>query len=297
MKIFSRAIKIFTVLFLVLGLAAASAETVQERASRLAQKSLELRKQPPRTLNAEEHKAQVLIKQAEDLSATVESASEVDAVIALFQTAAKTAPGYDEAWIGLASALCRRVFFMPAETAREKAEILKYLDQAKAACNRALAINPMSPGANYWMSNILITEVNFRNPALGLLRIPQILSYSDKVEQVDPYYEYGAIYRTYGMAISLMPDWMIKTTGYSPAMILPYLDQALKMEPNCFSNRTVRAFMLNKLGEKERALADLEYVRSHDPALLPSYQADNRLRQKDALVLWKMFTGKSYPEK
>ena len=256
---------------------------------------MELRKQPPRKLTPAEQNAQVLIKRAEDLSAAVENASDFNKVIALYQEATKTAPNYDEAWFGLASAFCIRSFYMPHESPAEKAAVLENLAQAKAACNHALELNPQSPGANYWMSFILITETNYRNPALALLRIPQILSYSDKVESVDPYYEYGAIYRTYGMAISVMPDWMSKAAGYSPAQILPYVDQAIAMEPNCFSNRTVRAFMLNKLGEKDQALADLEYVLTREPDSLPSYQADNRLRQKDARELWTYFTGKQYP--
>jgi len=274
-------------------------ETARDRAARLAQKSIELRKQPPRRLSAQEQEAQALITKAKDLTATVETSNDVDQVIKLFTEATAIAPDYDQAWFGLASALCIRSFYMPAESKAEKAAVLENLAQAKSACNHALELNPQSPGANYWMSFILITESNYKNPALALLRIPQILSYSDQVEQVDPYYEYGAIYRTYGMVLAVIPDWMATAIGSGPETILPYLDQAILMEPNCFSNYTVRAFIYNKMGgpeNKQKALNELEYVLGRSPDALAGYQADNRRRQKEARILWKMFTGKEYPD-
>ncbi len=295
-----RIIRYFFCLILLFGLAGRIfGETSQERAARLAQQSIELRKQPPLRLTGTEQEAQAFITKAKDLAAKVETSKDVDQVIKLFSEATALSPDYDQAWFGLGAAYCLRTFYMPQKTKEEKAQALEYLGRAKSACNRALALNPDCPGANYWMSNILITEANLRNIAVALFRLPEILRYSQKVEEVDPYYEYGAIYRTYGMSLALMPDWMTSSLGAGPEVILPYVDQAILMEPNCFSNHNVRAFILNKMGGKEnkqKALSELEYSLGHSPDSLAGYQADNLLRQKEARILWKMFTGKEYPD-
>jgi len=291
---------IFLALFSFSVFGSTSIEEARARAEEYAKKSLEARKKPPRKLSPAEQKAEELTRKADVIIAQAETPKQVDPAIKLYQKATQTAPRYDKAWWGLGMSIWTKAVLMPQKTRQEKKEVLKLLAQAKEACNKALEIDPMSPGANYWLSNILLTEAGLRSIIRGAFILPKVFELSDKVAQVDPYYGHGAIFRTYGIVLMVVPDWLSRRFGYTPESILPYLDKAIELEPNCFANYLVRAGIYLKLGgkeNKEKALKDLEYVITHNPDLLEGYQADNRRRQKEAKQLWKQITGKEYPQR
>jgi len=275
-------------------------EQAKKEAEIYAQRSLEYRKKPARKLTPEEEKAEALIKKAEALLAESESARDFDAVIELYKQASQIAPGYDKAWWGLAMALWSKTNYMPKDTREGKAQALKILEQAKQACNKALEIDPMSPGANYWLSNILLTEAGMGNWLKGAVVIPTIFKLTDKVAEVDPYYENGAVFRTYAVVLTTVPSWLSARFGFTPEIILPYLDKAIELFPYYFANYNIRAGILLKIGgeqNKQKALQDMEFVLTHNPDALPGHQAENRREQKQARKIWLSVTGKNFPEK
>jgi len=275
-------------------------DQARKEAEIYAQRSLEARKKPERKLSAEEAEAEEVIKKAEVLIAEADCIKDEDEVIKLYQDAAKIAPGYDKSWWGLGMALWAKTNYLPKSTKEEKAEMLKILAQAKQACQKALEIDPMSPGANYWLSNILLTEASLGNWVKGAIILPTIFKLSDKVAAVDPYYEHGAVFRTYAIVLTTVPTWLAARFGFTPEIILPYLDKAIELEPDYFANYLVRTGIYREIGgeeNKQKALQDLDYVLRHDPNALEGYQAENRKQQKDARNIWKQITGKNYPDR
>lgn len=273
-------------------------EKAKAEAEVYAQRSLEARKKPPRKLSTEEEQAALVIKKAEALNAEADCVKDEDEAIALYRQAVRIAPNYDQSWSGLGMALWNRTNFMPRSTKEEKAELQKVLSEAKQACQKALEIDPMSPGGNYWLSNILLTEARMGNWLKGAVILPTIFKLTDKVATVDPYYEHGAVFRTYAIVLTTVPTWLSARFGFTPEIILPYLDKGIELSPDYFGNYTTRAGVYLKVGndpDKQKALKDLEFVLTHDPDKLEGYQADNRARQKEARQTWKQTTGKDYP--
>jgi len=263
-----------------------------------AQRSLEARKKPPRKLSASEQKADQMMDQANGIISASENPTQIMPAVRLYQEAVKVAPGYDKAWWGLAMALWGKAMLMPKESKQEKQAVFAVLAQAEDACNQALKIDPNSPGGNYWLSNIMLTESSLKNIVQQAVILPEILRLNDKVAAVDPYFENGAIFRTFAIVLITVPDWLCKSIGYEPEIVIPYLDKAIELEPKYFANYVYRALVYHKLNDRqsnEKALKDLEYVLAHDPEALKGYGRENRDQQRDARAFWTEITGKEYP--
>ncbi len=300
--IMKRSAKILLLAVLLAGVAFAAEvtkiEQARQEAETYAQRSLAYRSKPARKLTAGEQKAEDTIKQAEALNAEADCAKDEDEAILLYRQAVKTAPNYAKSWSGLGMALWNRTNFMPRSSKEEKAELQKVLSEAKQACQKAIALDPKSVAGNYWLSNIIITEASLGNWLKGAVVLPSIFKLTDQVAAVDPYYENGAVFRTYAIVLATVPTWLSARFGYSPEIILPYLDKGIELAPNYFGNYTCRAGVYLKIGDsanKQKALQDLEFVLTHDPDKLNGYQADNRRQQKQAAQTWKQITGKNFP--
>jgi len=268
------------------------------RAELYAQKSLEYRKQAPRQLTPSEFKAEQLMAQAGRIIPGCESPEQTEPAIKLYRDAVKTAPGYDQAWWGLAMALWAKATLMTQEPKPDKQAARAVLQQARQACEAALKINPMSPGGNYWLSNVILTEAGLKNIVQQAFLLPEIFKLTDKVAEVDPFFDYGAVFRTYATVLVAVPGWLSRSLGFEPQIILPYLDKSIELEPDCFVNYISRADVYLKVGgpaNRDLALKDLEYVITRSPDSLPGYEADNRARQKAAAKTWRQITGRDFP--
>lgn len=282
----------------VLGAAPDSVEKARAEAEVYAQRSLDARKKSPPRLTPAEQKAEELMDQANAVISESENPAQVQPAIRLYQEAVKVAPGYDKAWWGLAMALWGKAMLMPNQTKQEKQAVFAVLAQAKDACNKALKIDPKSPGANYWLSNIMLTESSLKNIVQQAVILPEIFRLNDKVAAVDPYFENGAIFRSFAIVLITVPEWLSKSVGYEPEVVIPYLDKAIELEPKYFANYVYRALVYHKLNDRQsnqNALKDLEYVITHDPDALKGYGRENRTQQRDARALWTEITGKDYP--
>jgi tetratricopeptide (TPR) repeat protein len=263
-----------------------------------AQRSLEAAKRPPKKLSEPEQKAEDMMDRANAIISESENPTQIMPAVRLYQEAVKTAPGYDKAWWGLAMALWGKAMLMPRESREEKSAVFAVLAQARDACNQALKIDPNSAGGNYWLSNIMLTESSLKNIVQQAVILPEVFKLNDKVAAVDPYFEHGAIFRSFAIVLVTVPEWLSKSVGYEPEVIIPYLDKAIELEPKYFANYVYRAQVYHKLNDRpsnEKALKDLDYVLVHDPDALKGYGRENRAQQRDARAFWNQMTGRDYP--
>jgi hypothetical protein len=272
----------------------------REEAEQYAKKSEAYRQRPARKLTQAELKAEELFAKAEEMMALAETPAEVEPALKLCREATRLASGYDKSWWELAKALCIQAMLMPQNTTEQKQAAAALLSQAREACDTALHLDPMSLGGNYWLSNILLADAGLKNPVRQVFLLPEIFRLTDKVAELDPYFEYGGVFRTYATVLSVVPLWLSKSVGYEPEIILPYLDKAIALYPDCFVNYISRSEVYLKIGDPQSrnlALKDLEYVLTHDPDSLKGYEADNRSRKKAARAAWKQITGKDFPQR
>ena len=235
---------------------------------------------------------------ADDYIDGAETPAQVDPAVKLYTEATSLAPDWDKSWWGLAMSYWAKAYLMPHETKAQKEPAFALLSEARKCCARALAIDPMSVGGNYWLANIILTEGGMKNVVQETIILPEVFKLTDKVAEVDPYFQYGAVFRTYVVVIVAVPTWLTSSLGYQPAIILPYIDKGIEMEPNCFVNYISRVSIYQKLGDPEsrnKALKDLEYVLTHNPDALRHWEVNNRMRQKEARKVWKEITGREYP--
>ena len=298
-KYHSRAIGIIALAVGLSAVGARAGESVVEKARREAklysERSDQYRARLARPWSAEEAQTKKIMDEAAALLGEADTEARISLAVGMYRQATELAPKYDETWSGLGNALFLQGLIIPLEEKGAKPQKLALYGQARAACNKAVGLNSQSPGANVCLANLLLAEGEVKGIWASAMVLPEVFKLSDKVAPKDPYYDDGAIFRTFAVVVYVVPTWIVRRFGFSPEQILPYLDQAVERQPNRFVNYTVRAGILSKLEQKDRALADLQYVLTHDPNMLPGSQQENRKQQKEALGQWKKIAGKEYP--
>ena len=277
------------------GVVPTEVEKARQEAEMYSKRSDDYRNRPARALSAEEAQARKIMDEAAALLGEADTEAKTAQAAGMFKQATELAPKYDETWSGLGNALFLQGLIIPLDEKGAKPKKLALYGQARAACNKAVGLNPQSPGANVCLANVLLAEGEVKGIWASAFVLPEVFKLSDKVAAKDPYYDDGAIFRTFGVVVYVVPTWIVRRFGFSPELILPYLDKALERQPNRLLNYMVRSGILSKLGQKDRALADLQYVLTHDPNALPGSQQENRKQQKEALGHWKKIAGKEYP--
>ena len=300
MKQFQRGVWVLVLVLAVsvpsLGAVPSDEEKARQEAEMYSKRSDDYRNRPLRPLSAEEAPSKKLMDEAAALLGEADTEARISRAVGMYRQATELAPQYDEAWSGLGNARFLQGLIIPLEEKGAKPKKLALYGQARAACNKAVGLNPQSPGANVCLANVLLAEGEVKGIWASAMVLPEVFKLSDKVAAVDPYYDDGAIFRTFAVVVYVVPTWIVRRFGFSPEQILPYLDQAVERQPNRFVNYPVRAGILSKLEQKDRALADLRFVLTHDPNALPGSQQENRKQEKEALKLWKKIAGKEYPE-
>jgi len=301
MSLWSKAIGIGILAAGILAAGAKAEESELGKARReaemYAQRSDEYRARPPRAHSAEEAEAKKIMDQAAAILGEADTEAMAAQAVELYRKAAEIAPKDDETWSGLGNALFLQGLFIPLDEAGAKPKKLALYGKARPACTRAANLNPPSPAANLCLANVLLAEGEVKGILASAWVLPEVFKLSDKIAAVDPYYDDGAIFRTFAVVIYAVPAWITRRFGFSPDQILPYLDKAVERAPDRFINYVVRAGIYIKLDQNDRALNDLEFVLSRDPASLKNFQRENRTQQKTARQHWKKFTGKEYPQR
>ena len=269
----------------------------RQRAELYAQRSDEARAKPPRALNEREKQAQALVDQAGKILAAAETEAEHDRAFTLYREACAVAPDYDPAWSGLGNAYLIRGLRLSENETASAVRQLELFAQGKSACTRAQELDPQSPAANCCLANLLFAEGGVKGIWASAWVLPEVFKLTDRVAEVDPYYDDGAVFRTFGVVFVTVPLWISKSFGYDPEQMLPYLDQSIAREPNRFVNYTVRAQVKEKIEQPVAALQDLDYILAHDPASPADFELENRTQQREARRRWKELTGKDYPER
>jgi len=281
------------------GLAVVPTEEAKARqeAEMYAKRSDDYRSRPARALSAEGTQAKKIMEQAGALLGEADTEAKIAAAAGLYQQATGLAPKWDETWSGLGNAVFLQGLIIPLQEKGTKPKKLALYGQARESCNRAVALNPQSPGGNLCLANVLLAEGEVKGIWASAMVLPEVFKLSDEVAKVDPYYDDGAIFRTFGVVIYVVPTWIVRRFGFSPELLVPYLDQAIARQPQRFINYVVRAALYSRLDKKTRALDDLQFVLTHDPNALPGFQQENRKQQKEALMHWKKIAGQDYPRR
>jgi len=267
----------------------------RRQAEEYAQRSDEYRARPARPLSVEEAQAKKVIVEAAGILAEAETDERFGQAASLYRQAIEIAPKYDEAWSGLGNAYFLQGLNLPREGNSAKEKKLELYGRGKEACSKAQTLDPQSPAANLCLANLLLAEGEVKGMVASAWVLPEVFKLSDRIAAIDPYYDDGAIFRTFAVVLYIVPSWLARSFGFAPEIILPYLDKALERAPDRFVNYSVRAGIYKKMGQKEKALDDLGYMLSHDPAALPEFQRENRMQQQKALRQWKDISGRDYP--
>ena len=113
----------------------------------------------------------------------------------------------------------------------------------------------------------------------------------DRVEELEPTYYYGAIYRYWAIVISELPGIARKITGMSMEKAFEHLQNAIKAEPRFLKNHYMLAEWYLEKKDKAAAKKVLKELLQRDPNALPLMAWENLHYQKKAEKLlakiWK----------
>ncbi len=217
--------------------------------------------------------------------------------ISLLEDASRLDPGREEIWVELSDVYWEYGDSLPKETKEQRNVRLEYFDKGMSAGRKAREINPDSVGGLYWETTNMASGGEMKGVLSSLWMFPTLLENMDKVDDMDDFYEYGAVDRFWSEVSVRIPVWITKRFGYTLEERAEDLKEDIKREPRHFGNYTYLARIYWKMKNKDQALKALEYVLTHDPADFPEKKADNINEQKAAKRMWKEYTGKDFQEK
>jgi tetratricopeptide (TPR) repeat protein len=217
--------------------------------------------------------------------------------ISLLEDASQLDPGREEIWVKLSDLYWCYGDSLPKETREQRSVRLEYFDKGISAGKKAREINPDSVGGLYWETTNMASGGEMKGILSSLWMFPTLLENMDRVDELDDFYDYGAVDRFWSEVTVRIPVWVTKRFGYTLEERATDLEDDIRREPGFFGNYTYLARIYWKIGKKDEALKALEYVLTHDPADLPERKADNINEKKAAGRMWKEYTGKEFREK
>jgi len=171
---------------------------------------------------------------ADDYIDGAETPAQVDPAVKLYTEANLAGAGLGQIVVGPGHVLLGQGYLMPHETKAQKEPAFALLSEARKCCARALRDRPDERGRQLLAGQYYLTEGGMKNVVQETIIPARGFKLTDKVAEVDPYFQYGAVFRTYVVVIVAVPTWLTSSLGYQPAIILPYIDKGIEMEPNCF---------------------------------------------------------------
>lgn len=247
----------------------------------------------PKSANLE---AQKLIDQALALVKNEMNIQTFDQAIVILEKALKLDPNNPDLMIELANYYWQRGDQMPKATAQDFEARNVYFNKGKAYAEQALKLKECA-GAYYWYSANLASSYQNRSVLAQAKLFPTIKKNTDWIDQHDPHYFYGGGARLWSKVVAEVPDALLKMGLADPEDVYRALNDAIKFEPRYLLNYVYKANFCWRMGRKDEALKELDYVLRADPNIFPEELAKNRLAQKEARESWKQFTGKDWPQK
>ena len=249
--------------------------------------------------SAPDQKAQAdqLYKQALGMLKEDLASNTLTQAVALLEKAAELDPSNEQVWIQIAWRYWMLGDELPKETGEQKDARLKLFEKGMAAGQKAIELNPKSVGGLYWHTVNMASAGEMRGILSSLSMAGTLFGNMSRVDRRDPYYLYGATRRFGSEVFVRVPTWLSEQCGFKPEYLEEDLLMNIERWPDYFSNYIYLAHVYSWNKDQEKALNMLDYVLSHDPAVMPEEKADNALQQKAARKMWKELTGKEYPER
>ena len=174
---------------------------------------------------------------------------------------------------------------------------LAWFERGEAAADRVLELNPESVAGLFWKTTNMASGADMKGWASSLWMFPTLKANMEKIGEMDPYYDYGAVERFWSEVLCRVPLWLAGRFGESVEEVVGDLEAQIEREPRAFDNHVYVARLYYKMEEEEKALDHLEYVLSHEPDEMPDRRASNEAQVPVARELWQEITGHEYPQR
>lgn len=215
--------------------------------------------------------------------------------IALLEKSAELDPGREEVWCQLSWRYWMMGDNLPKQTGKEREARLQWFEKGQAAGEKALALNPKSVAGMYWFTVNLASAAEMRGILSSLMLAGTLFGNMSRVDRRDPYFLYGATRRFGSEVLIRVPTWLTSKFGFKHEYSVEDLEANIERWPHYFDNYVYLARVHWWAGEKDKALARLEFVLSHGPEIMPEEKAENAHQQEIARKMWREWTGKEYP--
>ena len=242
--------------------------------------------------------AQKLMDQVFNILVKDASANAYKQVIPIAEKATTVEPDNDQIWVELSGDYWAYGDSLPKNTDAEKKIRQGWFEKGIAAAKKAIAIRETA-GGHCWLAINLAA----RGEMIGIMKsipiFPKLMKESEAADKLDPDYAHGGTARLWSEVIARVPDIAIKAVGMKPEDSIEDIQAQIKKYPLYFDNYNYMARYMMRLKKKDEALKNLEFVLSHDPKSVPdpNLVSINVEAQNNAKKLWKLYTGKDYPNK
>ena len=219
--------------------------------------------------------------------------------ISLLEQAVKIEPANDALWVELCAEYWEYGDTLPKKTSAERKARLAYFEKGMEAGKKALAINEASAGAHFWYGTNLASSGEMVGIMKSIWMFKDMSKHMDRSLELDPDYQIGGVARFWSEVIARVPDIAIKMVGMKPDDAIADIDEQIEKNPTYFVNYLFKARYMVRLDRMDDALKTLEFPIKTDPKSAPNknWHSQNVSSRKDALALWKEFTGKDYPNR
>ncbi len=172
-----------------------------------------------------------------------------------------------------------------------KALIVRGLEAAK----RAMVIAPRDPAGYLWAATNLGVYGKLDGITRSVSSYGEIRRLLGSVEQLEPDYFHGGLWRYYGRLIDQVPAGLRMVYGYGLDDALEFYRKALTVESRYLQNHLWLAECLLQKGDRAEAYRILMAAVQANPNPIPDLVPENRLFQRKAKELLKREFPKGPP--
>ncbi len=221
---------------------------------------------------------------------------QIDEAIACLEKALALDPDNPEILVELSDEYYQRGDQMPRESKEDFRARAVYFNKGLSTAEKALEIRE-DAGAHYWAAVNLAASCEDRGRLRQAMIFPRLNRHSEWVQAHDRHYKYGAIARFWSRVVTRIPGVVVKMVGEDPNRVFAALEEAIQTEPRFVDNYLYKAEFYDYMGRRGEALDALEFALRMDPEAFPEERAYNRYAQKKAVLYWREWTGKEYPQR
>jgi tetratricopeptide (TPR) repeat protein len=195
------------------------------------------------------------------------------------EQALKDSPDNADLWVKLSEVMWYRHDRLPEKAKEQRIDALK---TGLEAGRNALEINEKSAGGHYWTAAAIASLGKEQGIMKNLFRLTEMRSHIKRVEEIDPKYYYGAVYRYWAIVCIELPKLARKITGMDMEKGYNYIQQSIAAEPRFLKNYYLLAEWHIENKDKPKARQVLKEITERDPEALPEMAWENRHFHKKA---------------